>query len=70
MLLMATGVAYELLDKQVRYADRHQHTPARPAAATYYVEYHVEQVERQSIRHACTCSQWRLNPTTDVFAVA
>jgi type II secretory pathway pseudopilin PulG len=56
--------AYELLDKQVRYASG-INTPGTAADGNFYVEY-MWSKSNGSI-DTYTCSQWRLNPTTDVL---
>ena len=56
--------AFELLDKQVRYASG-INTPGTAADGNFYVEYQWS--KSTGSLDAVTCSQWRLNPTTDVL---
>ena len=56
--------AFELLDKQVRYASA-INTPGTAADGNFYVEYQWSQ--STGSLDSVTCSQWRLNPTTDVL---
>jgi prepilin-type N-terminal cleavage/methylation domain-containing protein len=56
--------AYELLDKQVRYASGIM-TPGTAADGNFYIEYQWS--KSNGSLDTLTCSQWRLNPTTDVL---
>ena len=56
--------AFELLDKQVRYAQA-INTPGTAADGNFYIEYQWSQ--STGSLDAVTCTQWRLNPTTDVL---
>jgi prepilin-type N-terminal cleavage/methylation domain-containing protein len=56
--------ALELLDKQVRYASA-INAPATAADGNFYVEYQWSKSDNST--DTLTCSQWRLNPTTDVL---
>jgi hypothetical protein len=56
--------AFELLDKQVRYASA-INTPGTAADGNFYVEYMWSKSDGSI--DTLTCSQWRLNPTTDVL---
>lgn len=56
--------AFELLDKQVRYASA-INTPGTAADGNFYVEYQWS--KSNGSLDTPTCSQWRLNPTTDVL---
>jgi hypothetical protein len=56
--------AFETLDKQVRYASA-INTPATAADGNFYVEYMW--AKSNGSLDTLTCSQWRLNPTTDVL---
>jgi hypothetical protein len=57
-------VAFETLDKQVRYASA-INAPATASDGNFYMEY-MWSKSNGSI-DTLTCSQWRLNPTTDVL---
>ena len=54
-------VAFELLDKQVRYASG-INTPGTAADGNFYIEYQWS--KSNGSLDTLTCSQWRLNPTT------
>jgi hypothetical protein len=56
--------AFELLDKQVRYASA-INTPGTAADGNFYIEYMWS--KSTGSLDAVTCTQWRLNPTTDVL---
>jgi hypothetical protein len=56
--------AFELLDKQVRYASA-INTPGTAADGNFYVEYMWS--KSNGSLDTLTCSQWRLNPTADVL---
>jgi type II secretory pathway pseudopilin PulG len=56
--------AFELLDKQVRYASA-INTPGTASDGNFYVEYMWS--KSTGSLDVVTCSQWRLNPTTDVL---
>lgn len=56
--------AFELLDKQVRYASG-INTPGTATDGNYYVDYQWS--KSTGSLDAVTCSQWRLNPTADVL---
>jgi prepilin-type N-terminal cleavage/methylation domain-containing protein len=56
--------AFALLDKQVRYASG-INTPGTASDGNFYVEYQWSQ--STGSLDAVTCSQWRLNPTTDLL---
>jgi prepilin-type N-terminal cleavage/methylation domain-containing protein len=56
--------AFELLDKQVRYASA-INTPGTGSDGNFYIEYMWSQ--STGSLDAVTCSQWRLNPTTDLL---
>ena len=56
-----------MLDKQVRYASG-INTPGTASDGNFYIEYQWSQ--STGSLDAATCSQWRLNPTTDFCSTA
>jgi prepilin-type N-terminal cleavage/methylation domain-containing protein len=56
--------ALELLDKQVRYASA-INAPVTAADGNFYLEYQWSKSNGST--DTVTCSQWRLNPVTDVL---
>jgi type II secretory pathway pseudopilin PulG len=56
--------AFELFDKQVRYASA-INTPGTASDGNYYVDY--QWTKSTGSVDTIMCSQWRLNPTTDVL---
>lgn len=56
--------AFDLLDKQVRYASGIM-TPGTASDGNFYFEYQWS--KSNGSLDTLTCSQWRLNPTTDVL---